>query len=116
MPKAIYVAQPIPKELIPAEGVLAVITKARIVHDQWTSIGTLKLGLGIAVDLGGKEYSALFSLDRETLAGSVGRILVAAGIENVKETIKDEDVKGLVGMSVSIRQRGGKIYWYPLEK
>ena len=116
MPKAIFVPQPVPKELIPAEGKTVVISKARIVRDQWTSIGTLKLGLGINVDVDGKEYSALFSLDREVLAGSVGRLLVAAGIENVKETIKDEDVKALVGMSVSIRQKGGKVYWYPLEK
>lgn len=116
MPKAIYVPQPVPKELIPTEGVIAVISKARIVREQWTSIGTLKLGLGINVNVAGKEYSALFSLDREVLAGSVGRLLVAAGIENVKETIKDEDVKALVGMSVSVRQRGGKVYWYPVEK
>jgi hypothetical protein len=116
MPKAIFVPQPVPKELIPAEGVTAVIAKARIVRDQWTSIGTLKLGLGITVNIDGKEYSALFSLDRDLLAGSVGRLLVAAGIDEVKETIKDENVKALVGMSVSIRQKGGKVYWYPSEK
>ena len=116
MPKAISVPPPIPKEAIPAEGTTAVVTKARIVRDQWTSIGTLKLGLGLSVKVLNGEYNALFSLDRDVLTGSIGRILVDAGIENVTDKIADKDVQILVGKTYTLRTRGGKLYWYPCEK
>ena len=113
MPKAISIPPPIPKELIPAEGVDVTIINARIVRDQWTTIGTLKLGLGINVEFDDGEYSQLFSLDKDILTGSVGRILVSVGLEDVSEDIKDEDVQVLVGKVVKLRKRGDKLYWYP---
>jgi len=112
-PKAVYVPPPIPKNAIPDEGAEATITQARIVRDQWTSKGTIKNGLGITVKVLDGEYSALFSLDREVLTGSVGRLMVSIGLEEIDETITDKDVSALVGKKVLIQQRGGKLYWYP---
>jgi len=113
VPKAIFVPPPIPKEAIPGEGVVATVTNARIVRDQWTSIGTLKLGLGINVEVLDGEYSALFSLDREVLTGSIGRIMHSIGLTEFDESISDEDVQPLVGKKFRIQKRGGKLYWYP---
>jgi len=113
MPRAIYVPPPIDKSLIDERGEQVIVSAARIVRDQWTSIGTLKLGLGLNVELKGNTYSALFSLDRPVLTGSIGRILVSIGIEEVTPDIKDEDVKPLVGKTLTVINRGGKLYWYP---
>jgi len=59
------------------------------------------------------EYSALFSLDREVLTGSVGRLMVSIGLEEIDDTITDDTVKPLIGKKVTIQCRGGKLYWYP---
>lgn len=113
MPKAISVPPPIPKEAIPADGAVATVIKARIVKEQWTSIGTLHLGLGLTVDILNGEYSQLFSLDKDPLTGSAGRIMVDAGLTEFDDSISDEDVQVLVGKTYTIKQRGGKLYWYP---
>jgi hypothetical protein len=116
MGKAVFVSPPIPKGDIPPEGVEAEIVGVRVVRDQWTSIGTLSLGLGVEVEIGGATYSQLFSLDRQVLTGSVGRLLVAAGIEDTDTPDLDKKVKNLIGMKVKIQARGGKLYWYPRKK
>ena len=113
MGKAVFVSPPIPKGDIPPEGVEGKIVAARLVRDQWTSIGTFGLGLGIEVEIGGATYSQLFSLDRPILTGSVGRLLVAAGIEDTDDADLDKKVKNLIGMTVKVQARGGKLYWYP---
>jgi hypothetical protein len=113
MPKVIYVPPPIPKEAIPAGGAVATIKSVRVARNLWTPIGTAKMALGITVDLLNGEYSQLFSLDRETLTGSVGRILAKAGIENVPDNADEEFFKPLIGMKVRVVTKGGKLYWYP---
>jgi len=113
VPKVVYVPPPIPKEEIGPEGAVVTVTAARIIRNQWTSIGTCKLGLGLTVELNGEEYSAMFSLDRDILTGSIGRILDDAGFEEINENVTDEDVQVLVGKHYVIRKRGGKLYWYP---
>lgn len=113
MPKAISVPPPIPKDRIPEEGTQVTITAVRVVKDQWTSIGTTKLGLGIEVDLEGDTYSQLFSMDKEVLTGSIGRILVNAGITDVPKNADDAFFKPLVGKVITVRVRGEKLYWYP---
>ena len=112
-PKAVSVPPPIPKELIPAAGTIATITSARIVRDQWTSIGTMKYGLGITVDLLDGEYSALFTLDKPVLTGSIGRMLVDVGLTEFGEDISDEDVQAFVGKQYKLVKRADKLYWYP---
>ena len=113
MPKAVSVPPPIPKDLIPAGGVIATITNARVVRDQWTSIGTLKMGLGITVDVLDGEYSQLFSLDKEVLTGSIGRICVDAGLVEFGTDLSDEDVQVFVGKQYKLMKRSDKLYWYP---
>jgi len=113
MPKAVSVPPPIPKEIIPATGTTATVTNARVVRDQWTSIGTLKMGLGITVEVLDGEYSALFSLDKPVLTGSIGRMCVDAGLEEFGDDLSDEDVQVFVGKQYTLRKRADKLYWYP---
>ena len=89
------------------------ITDVRILRDQVTQLGTTKLGIGITVVHGGEEYSQMFSLDKEVITGSIGRILVAAGIEEINSKNAAEELKKLVGMKIRVANRGGKLYWYP---
>ena len=112
MGKIIITPEAIPKEIIPREGVTAVIKSARIARNVYTSIGQMRLGLGITVDINGKEYSAIFSLDKEVITGSAARLLVLAGISAVGDDIEDKHVQGLVGKKVRIVNKGGKLYWY----
>ncbi len=112
MVKVISVSEPIPKEIIPKEGKTATIKTARIVRNLYTSIGQMKLGLAIEVDIDGKTYSALFSLDRDIITGSAGRLLSLIGITEVDNTIEDKHVQGLVGKKVRIVNKAGKLYWY----
>lgn len=113
MPKAISVPAPIPKEIVPASGVVATVLKARIVRDQYTSIGNMKFGLGLTVDVLDGEYSQLFSLDKDPLTGSIGRMLVAVGMNEIDEKAEDKDVQVFVGKQFTIRKRSDKLYWYP---
>ena len=113
MGKAIYVAPPLKMVLNPGEAAEVEITDVRLVKDQWTSIGTLTLGLGVTVKYGGSEYSALFSLDKQTITGSAGRLLVKAGITNTDDPQLEKKIQALKGMKVQVFNRGGKLYWYP---
>ena len=114
MPKAVSVPDGLPKNL---DGDMVVkIINVRIVRDQWTSIGTVGLGLGIEVEFNGQEYGQLFSMDKEVLTGSIGRILVAAGIEEVDgDTPLATFEEALVGSKYTVKQKSGKLYWYPKE-
>ena len=113
MPKPIYVAPPLKTVLNSGDSAEVVIKEVRIVRDQWTSIGTLTLGLGIQVEYNGELYSQLFSLDRPQLTGSIGRLLVKAGVEDTDAPDFEEKIKKLEGMTVRVVNKGGKLYWYP---
>jgi len=113
MGKAIFVAPPLKQAIQPGEMAEVKITGARIVRDQWTSIGTLGLGLGLEVEYGGEKYSALFSIDRAIITGSAGRLLVKAGIESTDDPQLEKKIQNLIGMKVKVHNRGGKLYWYP---
>jgi hypothetical protein len=113
MPKAIFVAPPLSGAEIPAGGIDVKVVSVRRVQGQWTSIGTLKDGLGIEVEYQGAKYSQLFSLDRELLTGSIGRILVSLGIEDTSDKAFESKVQALVGKTIKVVKKGGKLYWYP---
>jgi len=113
MVKILAIPEPIPKELIPREGKTATIAGVRLVRDQFTSIGTVSLGLGLTVNIDGDEYSHLFSLDREVITGSIGRLLASIGMTDLPANPKEDDFKLLVGKRVRIVNRGGRLYWYP---
>jgi hypothetical protein len=113
MGKAIFVAPPLKMALSPGDTAEVTIKEVRIVRDQWTSIGTLTLGMGIQVEYGGEEYSALFSLDRSVVTGSAGRLLVAAGVTDTNDPQLEQKLQSLVGRKVKVYNRGGKLYWYP---
>jgi len=113
MPKAVFVAPGLNTAEIPDSGAMVVIKEVRIVKDQWTSIGTVGLGLGVSVEYNDEAYSQLFSLDKEVLAGSVGRLLVSVGINDTDDRDFEKKVRALVGKQVKVIRKGGKIYWYP---
>ncbi len=113
MPRAIAIPPPLNTADIPAEGAMVTITDVRIVTAQWTSIGTVTRGLGFNVEYKGNKYSQLFSIDREVLTGSVGRLLVSIGIEDTDAKGFAEKVKAFIGKSIKVVKKGGKLYWYP---
>jgi acetamidase/formamidase len=113
MGKAIFVAPPLKMALNPGDTAEVTIKEVRIVKDQWTSIGTLTLGMGVQVEYGNEQYSALFSLDRSVVTGSAGRLLVAAGVTDTNDPQLEAKLQTLVGRKVKVYNRGGKLYWYP---
>jgi len=114
MPKKILSTPPeIPKEAIKETGEVATITELRLLHDQWTNIGTQKLALGITVDVLGGEYSQMFSLDAKQITGSLGRILTDAGITELPDAPEEELFKPLIGKQYIVKNKQGKLYWYP---
>jgi hypothetical protein len=113
MGKAIFVAPPLKQAVNPGETAEVTIKEVRVVKDQWTSIGTLTLGMGIQVEYAGEEYSALFSLDRSVISGSAGRLLVKAGVQTTDDPELERKLQSLVGQKVRVQNRGGKLYWYP---
>jgi len=113
MPKAISVAPPVNTIDIGPEGIEVEVTDLRIVTDQWTSIGTVTKGLGLTVQYKGKEYSQLFSLDKPTLTGSIGRILVANDIQDTDDPAFKDKIQTLIGKKIRVVRKGGKVYWYP---
>jgi hypothetical protein len=113
MGRIVYVPQPLKNAIQPGQSAVVTIVDARIVRDQFTSIGTLTLGLGLTVEYAGENYSALFSLDRPTITGSIGRILWKAGIKDTSELMDEANLKKLVGMKIQVINKGGKLYWYP---
>ena len=112
-PKAINVPPTLNTANIPKGGAEVEITDVREVRDQWTSIGTLKHGIALTVLYDNEDYSQLFSLDKDIIAGSAGRVLTSVGIEDT--TAKDfrTKISELVGKKILVRKREGKIYWYP---
>jgi len=113
MPKAISIAPPVNSIDIGEHGIEVTIKDLRLTTDQWTSIGTVKLALGLTVDYQGKDYSQLFSLDRPQLTGSIGRILVSLGIEDTEAEDFNAKLQALIGRKIRVVRKGGKIYWYP---
>ena len=114
MPKAINVPPSLNLADIPREGATVMVAEARVVKDQWTTIGTTKLGIALTVDYQGSKYSQLFSCDKEVLAGSIGRILTSMGVEDVNEEALEQVVKQIKGTSWKVTKKDGKAYWYPL--
>lgn len=98
---------------IPKGGAEVTIKAVREVHDQFTTIGTMIYGIALTVEYEGEDYSQLFGLDKDVIAGSVGRLLVSIGIEDTKDKDFKEKVQALAGKKVFVRKREGKIYWYP---
>lgn len=113
MPKAINVPPPVNTAVLNASGSKATITEARPLINQTTQIGTTKLGIGITVDIDGKLFSQMFSLDKDEIAGSAGRVLIGAGIDEVNKQNIDKVCEQLVGKQYTVVTRGGKAYWYP---
>ena len=113
MPKAISIAPPVNTSSMPEGGITVRVTDVRITTDQWTSIGTVKRAIGLTVEYEHKEYSQLFSIDKPTLTGSIGRILVSLDIEDTETSDFDEKLKRIIGKEIRVLRKGGKVYWYP---
>lgn len=113
-PKVVSVPPPLDK----AWSGQVTVKNARVVKDQFTSIGNIPLGLGLTVtqndDPEETEYSALFSLKTEgTIGGSIGRILTELGFKEFDASKAEEVARKIKGMSIRVQSRGGKHYWYP---
>ena len=113
MPKPIYVPPNLKEVISDGEEADVTITEVRVMHDVWTTIGTQKLALGVTVRHGQDDYGQMFSLDAEVLMGSIGRLLVKAGVKEINAKNAEEEAKKLIGMTVDVKNRGGKLYWYP---
>jgi len=113
--KILAVPPPIPKEIIEKTGTKAKIVEARIARNLYTSLGNVKVALALTVEIHGDQYSHLFSLDRDLITGSVGRLLGSIGIEEFDpdDPKTEELVKKLEGKEVIIMNKGNKLYWYP---
>jgi len=113
MPKVLDVPPLLDKSLITPSGEQVKITNATIRTGVQTSMGVISKALAIEVDFAGEKYSYLFSLDRETIGGSAGRLI--SKLCNVKDTdqLTDAVLRRMVGKVVTVRNRAGKLYWYP---
>lgn len=94
-------------------GARVTITEARKLIDQKTQIGTTNLGIGLTVNFNGTLFSQMFSLDKNEIAGSAGRVLTSVGITDIDAENAAEQIKVLVGKQFTVVNKGGKIYWYP---
>lgn len=112
-PKAINVPPQLNSAPIPKTGAEVEITDVREVRDQWTSIGTCKHGIALTVEFEGEEYSQMFSLDKDPVTGSAGRVLTSVGIEDTLAKDFATKIQELVGKKIRVAKREGKIYWYP---
>lgn len=113
MPKAINVPPSLNTAPIPKNGDKVTVKEARVIVDQHTTIGVTKLGLALTVDYKGTLFSQMFSCDKEILAGSIGRILVDLGVEDVNKDTLETVAKQIVGKQYNINLKDGKAYWYP---
>lgn len=112
MPKALNIPPPLNTAENMQYGKLVTITEARPLINQTTQIGTTKLGIGVTINVEGKLFSQMFSLDKDEIAGSAGRVLVASGVDEVNVKNIDEVCKKLVGKQFTVTVKGGKAYWY----
>lgn len=116
MPKVLSLPPPLPKELIKPEGSIVEIRSARIATDVYTSMGRMERGVGVVCGIPGDktDYSYIWSLVKEgdTIAGSLGRILAAIGVEETDSKDFPEQIKKLRGKTFQVRNRNGKLYWY----
>lgn len=113
MGKVLSIPPPIPKSLIDERGRKVQVKDVRIIEDQWTSIGTTKFGFGFAIEIDDQVYSQMFSLDKSPITGSAGRILVSLGIDDTSQKDFKAKLKALEGKELTVRNIGGKLYWYP---
>jgi len=109
----VEVPPPVDKSKIERDGTEVTITKAYIGENIYTSIGRANkaLLLRCKIEDDPTEYSYMFSLDRDVITGSCGRILAKARIKHVSE-ITDTVLKRLEGKTFMVINRAGKLYWY----
>jgi hypothetical protein len=113
MPKIAAYPPLLPKDLVTREGVTVKVKKAELRENVQTSIGIISKALVLYLDVGGEEYSYLFSLDREVIAGSAGRLIASiAGVDDTSK-LTAEALKKFNGKTVKVVKRGDKLYWYP---
>lgn len=111
MGKILVRPPPLPKSEIRDE--VLEIVDARKVQNIRTSIGLVNEGIVISFKLGDEVYAQLFSIDKDVVGGSIGRILAMAGFEDT-EQINDESLQKLKGMKVRVVNRAGRLFFYPL--
>ena len=114
MPQILNIPPSIPKEKVDQSGTKFHITKAETKDDVQTSMGKISHALTIEGNLpNDKEtYSYLFSIDKDQIAGSVGRLLSRFGFTDTAKLTPAALKEKLVGQDVTIKRRNDKLYWY----
>jgi len=112
MPKVVNVPPPIPKDAISRNGTAVTIKSARIAENLYTALGRVGKALAVTVTIEGVdgEFSYIWSLDREVITGSAGRILAGIGVTDT-ESITDTHLKKLLGKKFTVTNKAGKLYW-----
>ena len=112
MMSVVDVPESIPKKMISTSGSKVKITAAKVEKDVRTQMGVTRLALFVNVAIDGEkgEYSHMFSLDKEPVAGSAGRVLSRAKFKNVSE-LNDKTIQKLIGMEFTVTNKMDKLYW-----
>ena len=114
MPEILNIPPSIPKEKVDTNGSKFVVSKAEKKDNVQTSQGKISHALTIEGHLANDKdlYSYLFSIDKDQIAGSVGRILSRFGFSNTDDLTPANLTKKLVGQELTIKRRNDKLYWY----
>lgn len=104
---------PLDKDLINSNGTTIVIKGAQLKNDIQTQMGKINQALTIDCSIKGNNdlYSYLFSLDKDVITGSVGRIISKTGVKHIKE-LDTKALAKLKGLEVLVKNKAGKLYWY----
>jgi hypothetical protein len=114
MPQILNIPPSVPKESVSNSGSKFTIEKAEVKENVQTSQGKISKALTIEGKLEGQKdtYSYLFSIDKDAIAGSVGRILARFGFTDTDQLKPTALKEKLSGKEVTVKRRGDKLYWY----
>ena len=114
MPQILNIPPSIPKEKVETSGTKFKISKCEKKENVQTSMGKIATALTIEGQLAGDKetYSYIFSIDKDQIAGSVGRLLSRYGFTDTDKLTPVALKEKLVGQEVVIKRRNDKLYWY----
>lgn len=100
------------KDKISSQGTEVEIDHAQVKENVQTSMGKISKALTVECHIAGNKdkYSYLFSIDKDPVVGSIGRILAKTGIKHINE-LDGKALKKLEGMKIIVKNKGGKLYW-----
>jgi hypothetical protein len=114
MPQILNIPPAVQKDAVSTSGSKFLISKAEVKENVQTSQGKIAKALTIEgnLDASKETTSYLFSIDKDQIAGSVGRILSRFGFTDTEQLTAADLKKKLVGQTLTVKRRGDKLYWY----